>query len=203
MKNKALFQNKYRVESTRLKYWDYSNPGFYFVTICTKDRIKMFGEIVNEKMILNRLGLIVKHCWHDLSNHYKNCILDSFIVMPNHFHGIIKIKDVNSNKHVEMGLRSKVAIRVAPVEMIHESSLRESPNNNHRIERRKMLLSKIVGRFKMQSSKKINLINHTICFRWQISYYEHIIRTEQDLWKCRKYITDNPANWKNDKNYKF
>ncbi len=195
-------KNKYRVKSTRLSYWDYSNPGFYFVTICTKDRKNMFGEVKDEKMILNRLGYIVKHCWRDLTNHYKNCNLDSFIVMPNHLHGIIKIKNFNSNEPVEMGLQPSVAIRIAPVEMIHESSLRESPNNNYKIERRKMLLSKIVGRFKMQSSKKINLVNRAIHFHWQLGFYDHIIRIEFDLWKSRKYIIDNPANWKKDNNYR-
>ncbi len=202
MKNKALFKNKYRVKSTRLERWDYSNPGFYFVTICTKDRINMFDEVVNEKVVLNKYGYIVKHYWRDLPNHYKNCNLDSFIVMPNHFHGIIRIKNFNSNKHVEMGLQPNLAIRIAPVETIHESSLRESLNTNHIIERRKMLLSKIVGRFKMQSSKKINLVNRAIHFHWQLGFYDHIIRIEFDLWKSRKYIQDNPSNWKNDRNYR-
>jgi putative transposase len=185
--NKALFKNKYRAESTRLKYWNYSNPGFYFVTICTKDRENMFGEIVNGKMVLNEYGYVVKNYWHDLPNYYKNCISDSFIIMPNHFHGIIQIKET---------------IHDTSVEMIHESSLRESSHNEYRKQRRKMLLPKIIGRFKMQSSKKINLINHTTCFNWQKSYYEHIVHTEWDLWNIREYIKNNPINWINDGNYK-
>ena len=187
-----LFKNKYRIESTRLKHWDYSNPGFYFITICSKNMENMFGEIINNKMILNKLGIIVKHCWRDLPNHYKNCILDSFIVMPNHFHGIIQITG---------------AIRDASVEMIHESSLRESPQriqheSPDRKQRRKMLLSKIIGRFKMQSSKKINMVNHAIYFHWQKSFYDHIVRTDDDLFRIREYIKNNPKNWDCDRNNK-
>ncbi len=178
MENKALFKNKYRIKSTRLNCWDYSNPGFYFVTICIKNKIKMFGEIINEKMVSNRLEYIVKHCWRDLPNHYKNCILDSFVIMPNHFHGIIKIKYVNFNKHVEMGLQP-----------ISEAGYKPAST-----EYKPYPLFEMIRGFKTFSSKKINLVNHAICFRWQTSYYEHIIRTENDLWKCRKYIQNNPSN---------
>ncbi len=182
-----LFKNKYKIESTRLKHWDYSDPGFCFVTICTKNRECIFGEIINNKMILNKLGIIIEHCWRDLPNHYKNCILDSFVIMPNHFHGIIQIKE---------------KIHAASVEMIHESSLRESSRNEYRKQRRKMLLSKIIGRFKMQFSKKINLVNRAIYFNWQKSYYDHIIRNEQDLFHIRVYIKNNPNKWENDKNFR-
>jgi len=75
--------------SIRLKHYDYSEPGDYFVTICTKNRKCLLGNIVDGKMVLNKLGLIVKRCWHDLPNHYPNVILDEFIIMPNHIHGII------------------------------------------------------------------------------------------------------------------
>ncbi len=201
MENKALFQNKYKIESTRLKCWDYSNPGFYFVTICTKNRENIFGEIVNKKIILNKFGYIIKHCWHNLPNHYKNCILDSFIIMPNHFHGIIQITG---------------AVRDVFVETIHESSLREphqrvrhessqqykSPTYNYKIQCRKMLLPKIIGRFKMQSSKIINQNNLDGIFRWQLRFYDHIIRTQESLWNIREYIKNNPTNWINDRNFK-
>ncbi|MDD3284399.1 MAG: transposase [Patescibacteria group bacterium] len=199
-KNKALlFKNKYRIESIRLKNWDYSDPGFYFITICIKDRENIFGEIIDGKMVLNIYGYIVKYCCRDLPNHYKNCIVDSYVIMPNHFHGIIQIKDA-----VRVGM-----VRDAFVETIHESSLREpsqrvrresSKCKHNTKQRRKMLLSKIIGRFKMQSSKKINLVNHAIYFRWQKSYYEYIIRNEQSLYRIRQYIKNNPINWDCDRN---
>lgn len=75
----------------RLEFYDYSWDGFYFVTICTKNRKNYFGEISNGKMILNKYGEIVEQAWKDLPEHYKNCILDTFTIMPNHVHGIVII----------------------------------------------------------------------------------------------------------------
>lgn len=75
----------------RKKGYDYSQSGWYFITFVTKYRIHWFGEILNNEMKINNLGKIVEECWYDLPNHYKNCRLDEFIVMPDHFHGIIVI----------------------------------------------------------------------------------------------------------------
>ena len=87
----TLFQNKYRIESTRFKGWDYASTGSYFVTICTFDRVNLFGRVVKGQMELNQYGNIVNQCWLDLPNHYKNIRLDAFVIMPNHVHGIIVI----------------------------------------------------------------------------------------------------------------
>lgn len=87
----SRFRHKYRIESTRLKGYDYSEPGIYFTTICTKNREQLFGEIINGKISLSMIGRIASDCWFDLPNHYPNIILDEFIVMPNHVHGIIRI----------------------------------------------------------------------------------------------------------------
>jgi putative transposase len=80
----------------RLKNYDYSTPGYYFVTVCVKNHSSFFGNIENGKMVLNAYGEIVKNCWQDLINHYRNCNLDEFIVMPNHFHGILVIENVGN-----------------------------------------------------------------------------------------------------------
>lgn len=92
------FGNKYRVDSTRLKGYDYTSNGIYFITICTKNRKWLFGEIVQSQIKLSQMGKIVFDCWYDLPNHYSNIILDEFIVMPNHIHGIIKIMNNLDNK---------------------------------------------------------------------------------------------------------
>ncbi len=84
----------YNRKIPRLKNYDYSQPGYYFITICVQDRICCFGEIENGKMTLNEYGKIVSDCWLDLPNHYKNCELDVCAVMPNHFHGILIISPV-------------------------------------------------------------------------------------------------------------
>lgn len=87
----------------RLEGYDYSRPGFYFVTICTQDKIEWFGKVVDEKMVLNNNGLICQTCWFDLPNHYKNVKCDAFIVMPNHIHAIIQIirrdEDYHAKRH--------------------------------------------------------------------------------------------------------
>jgi putative transposase len=87
------YKNKYRIKSTRLQYWDYASPGYYFITICTKNREDYFGEIKNEKMCLNEIGDIAQKFWLEIPNHFSNVTLDEFIIMPNHVHGIVIIND--------------------------------------------------------------------------------------------------------------
>ncbi len=90
------YQNKYRTETTRLKLWDYTNPRWYFVTICTKNHKEYFGEIKNEKMTLNGLGKIAEECWKQIHVHYKTVELDEFVIIPNHVHGIIILNNVET-----------------------------------------------------------------------------------------------------------
>ena len=87
------FKNKYKVNSARLSDWDYSWVGYYFFTICTEDRQNFFGEIRQRIMGLNDLGCIVWKYWYELPQHYLECVLDEFIIMPNHIHGVIQIID--------------------------------------------------------------------------------------------------------------
>ena len=87
--------------SIRLKEYDYSEPGEYFVTICTKDRVHLFGNIDNDGMHENELGNIVRHCWIDIPKHFPNVELDEFVVMPNHVHGII---DINPSRRDQWDL---------------------------------------------------------------------------------------------------
>ncbi|MFH1837883.1 MAG: transposase [Candidatus Kuenenbacteria bacterium] len=87
-----------------MQNYNYSQNGWYFVTICTQNYYNFFGEILNNKIILNKYGQIVNNSWFDLPNHYKNCILDEFIVMPNHIHGIVIIKNNNSIENNITGL---------------------------------------------------------------------------------------------------
>jgi REP element-mobilizing transposase RayT len=122
-------------------------------------------------MNLNQFGQVVKDIWHSLETRYKEVILDEFVIMPNHIHGIIFIDK--------------------PVEIIHELSLPK--------ERRKMLLPKVIGYFKMNSAKLINQLQATQGQSvWQKNYYEHIIRDEVSLTKIREYIVNNPLKWHQD-----
>ncbi len=175
----TLYKDKYRIQSTRLQGYDYSSDGAYFVTICVKNGECIFGEIKNGIMGLNRLGCVVNNFWLETLNNYKNVQLDDYIIMPNHFHGIIII----NNSYVEI---------------IHELSLRGRFDIK---KRRKMLIPKIIGRFKMQSAKQINITKNTKgeCV-WQKNYYDRIIRNESELSRICDYIRFNPGKWEYDRN---
>jgi len=152
----------------RLRDYDYSKVGGYFVTICTQDREEWFGKIENGAMILNQYGVIVNQCWDDLPKHYLNCLLDTFVIMPNHVHGIIVI---NSNYAVGNGLK---------------------PFPTHG-------LSEMIRGFKTFSSRKINEgIKNNHNFQWQKSFYDHVIRSENELSRIREYIQNNPLKWELD-----
>jgi len=174
--------------SIRLQGYDYSQNGAYYVTLCTQNRECLFGEIVKGQMILNEYGKIVEQCWNDLPDHYNNIELDAYVIMPNHFHGIILITDNVDN--------------VDNVRAIHELPIHELPRQQQKQrqqQRRKMLLPKIVGRFKMNSAKQINQMRNTPGISvWQRNYYEHIIRDEKSLENIRNYIINNPAKWQDD-----
>ena len=87
----ALFKNKYRIGSIRASWWDYGWNGAYFITICTHNRIHYFGEVENGKMNLSSLGEAAEKCWYEIPLHFPFVRLGSFVVMPDHVHGIIII----------------------------------------------------------------------------------------------------------------
>lgn len=108
------FQGKYRVPSARLEDWDYASPGYYFVTICTKDHKSFFGEVSDGKMCLSKIGGIARKFWLDIPNHFPFVDLDEFIIMPNHVHGIVIINDTGETMQKAVG-----ATHNAPVETQH------------------------------------------------------------------------------------
>jgi len=170
--------------SLRLRDYDYSQPGGYFLTMVTFQREHLFGEISKAELKLNEAGKIVQEIWEKLPARYPNVILDEAVVMPNHVHGIVFI-DEN------------------PVAAIHELSLPETPEDEspeeYRLRRRRMLIPKLVGYFKMNSAKAINqLLGSESIPVWQRNYYDHIIRSKKELDRIRKYIYYNPQQWEND-----
>ncbi|MDD5032092.1 MAG: transposase [Patescibacteria group bacterium] len=190
-------------KANRFKGYDYSQDGFYFVTICVNNKggrfqtRPYFGEIKSGKMILNNCGRIVEKCWFDLLNHYGNCKLDEFIIMPDHFHGIIIIDNAGVDVGVGVGtgfkpVRGTVGVGVGtgfkPVPTIGTTT-----TTNYS-------LSEIIRGFKTFSSKIINQNNPGLAFRWQRSFYDHIIFGEQSLRKIREYIRNNPLKWEIDRN---
>lgn len=167
-----LFGNKYRIESARLQNWDYASEGGYFITICTQDRECYFGDIANAKMRLSKIGQIAKYEWLKTLKIRKNVLLDEFIIMPNHIHGIIIICN-NDN----------------PVETCRGTSLRLPPKS----------LSSIINHFKGSVKRWCNK-NKFQYFQWQPRFYDHIIRNQKSLHRIKKYIINNPQKWQFDRN---
>ncbi|MBU1131369.1 transposase [Patescibacteria group bacterium] len=186
MKKSSYNPQIHHRRSIRLPNYDYSQPGYYFITICTKNRDCLLGVTKNNKIELSPIGEIAKQCWLDIPKHYPHTRLDEYIIMPNHVHGII-LAEFNN-------------VAGAHVGAIHELPLRV-PLPHTKIFRRRMLIPKIIGRFKMNSAKIINQLCNTqgIPF-WQRNYYEHIIRNKESLYRIRQYIKNNPKNWINDSN---
>ena len=163
-----------RRRSMRLPGYDYRQTGAYFVTICTYNRVPLFGEIRGDEMQLNEAGRIVQSVWDKLPEHYPHVELDAWVVMPNHVHGIITLVDP---ANVGAGLRP------AP-----------TPISNKRHP-----LSEIVRALKSFSSRRINQHRNTPGIPvWQRNYYEHVIRNEAALHDIRQYIIHNPAKWSDD-----
>jgi len=167
----------------RLKNYDYSDSGWYFVTICTKDNEYLLGNIINSKMVLNEHGDITKQSWNEIPKYFKNVELDIFQIMPNHIHGIIVIKQNN----------------VGVSFMKPETIMNISKSNRHMgLMNQTPTLGLIIRHFKSKCTYKIHkyyLLNNKI---FQRNYYEHIIRNENELNKIRQYIKDNPMDWDED-----
>ncbi len=172
---------KYHRRSIRLFGYDYREVGYYFITICTENRLCLFGEIKNNEMILNNLGKIVEEEWKKSEMIRAEIELDAFVIMPNHVHGIVRIK--NDGRNVGANGRSP----------LHrdDDKFRMKPKS----------ISSFISGFKSIAAKRINIFRDTPGSPvWQRNYYEHIIREENDYNNIRQYIMLNPLMWDRDKN---
>ncbi len=111
-----LFGEKYRTQSVRLKHYDYSGSGFYFVTICTKDREEFFGEVKNGVMVLNEIGRVAAIEWRKTGEIRENVNLHEWVVMPNHFHGIVEI-DNSFSVEAPIGASTELQVRLYGIAM--------------------------------------------------------------------------------------
>jgi len=163
-----------RRRSLRLKGYDYSRPGAYFVTICTHDRVCLFGEVVEGEMVPNIFGRIVQEEWFRSAGIRQEIELrpDEFVVMPNHLHGIVWI--------------IPAGVSMTPVGAHGRAPLRRAPRS----------LGAFVAGFKSTATRRINARRGTPgTVVWQRNYYEHIIRDERSLDRIREYIAANPLQW--------
>ena len=164
--------------SIRLSGYDYSSPGAYFVTICTKDRLCLFGEIINDEMRVNDAGCMIEKYWLKLPNKFPHIQINSFITMPNHFHGIIKIVGADP--------------RVCPDKENEKGAHTGAP------------LHKVVQWFKtMTTNAYIKGVKDSDWAGfpgklWQRNYYEHVIRNDDSMNVIREYIEYNPSRWIDD-----
>jgi len=152
----------------RLADYNYSLPGFYFITICTKNMENCLGTIHSGKCIPSAIGLVVNWHWQRIPQHYPHVHLDDFQLMPDHLHGIIIVN--------------------------------ECFQSDAGIARQRMLIPRVVGSFKKFVTLQIRR-EITQNFKWQRSYYDHVIRNEKSLEKIREYILSNPENWEQDRHW--
>jgi putative transposase len=161
----------------RLKNYDYTQNGAYFITICTYNRVNLFGEIDKGKLILNNVGKMVYKKFSEIPEFYPNISTDKFIVMPNHLHAILIIQDI---------------------ERLHGGGMARGPFPT-------MGLPDYIHRFKTLTTKLyidgVKICNYPIFDKkvWQNSYHDHIIRNEEDYQKIWEYIDTNPLKWHEDK----
>jgi REP element-mobilizing transposase RayT len=190
MRNTKYNPNIHNRRSIRKKGYDYSQAGWYYVTICTYKKEYLFGEIVNERMALSTCGEIVKETLLDIPDRYKNVSLDEWVIMPNHLHIILVIR----RKHVGVPLAGTPT---------SEAGTPTSKKTNN-----KLTLGMIVGAFKSLCVHNwLSYINDNNlkkrCLLWQSNFYEHIIRDEQYYLRIKEYITNNPKNWVKNEEYNY
>lgn len=177
--------------------YDYSQPGAYFVTICTHRRACIFGEVAGATVRLTEAGQITAADWSALPGHYSHLELDVFVVMPNHVHGILIVKErmlVGNNRDtgtVEIGFDRPSLEAGHANETATNATKSDDP--------RHVTLPQIVGGYISGVTRRINILNNTPgAVIWQRSYHERIIRDENEANRIREYVLTNPSQWTAD-----
>jgi putative transposase len=214
------YRKRYLVESSRLKGWDYSANGWYYITIITKNRECFLGQISNGIMQLSDIGLIVLKEWRKSFALRLELICDCYIIMPNHIHAIIRIDNPNQYG-VDLGNECIVSDGPTQGHPMHnrETHNRETHNraslqgqgtnhcelidypglNQKKSNRSPKSISSFVAGFKSAATTRINQFRGTP-FRkvWQPRFWDRLIRDKEELARIRKYIQDNPGKWEGD-----
>ena len=198
--------NIHHRRSIRLKGYDYSQAGLYFITICIKNRACLIGNIENGEMILNDAGKMIENEWLKITNRFKNTKLHEYIIMPNHFHAILEIVGATlvvapNDKGQPQGIAPTNTPTNTPTNIPTNT-----PTNTEA--EKKPRLGDIVGAF--QSITTVEYIrgvknNNWKPFDrklWQRNYWEHIIRSEKSYNTISEYIINNPGKWDEDKFWK-
>ncbi|MEH2434449.1 MAG: transposase [Nostoc sp.] len=199
-KPKYKYKGKYRIDSTRLPAWSYATNAGYFITICTDGKKCFFGEVVQSEMQRSQIGEIAHKLWYEIPNHFSNCQIDSFCVMPNHIHGILVINQIQEDA-MNSRIQEKDAIQTQQEDAMNRVSTRGDIQRggvtglfNPMLS--KNSLSKIIRWYKGRCTFEINQIYEG--FGWQERFHDNIIRNEFALDRIRQYIINNPINWESD-----
>ncbi|WP_111611071.1 transposase [Algoriphagus yeomjeoni] len=195
-RNKGNHKGLPQRKSIRLKGYDYSQAGLYFITICCQHRACLFGDVVDGKMILNAAGTMINTEWLKLPERFKNIELHEYVIMPNHFHGILEIVAATVGATLVVALNETVAQNYG----ITQNQIGQPQG---------IAPTKTIGDM-MDAFKSITTVEYirgvkTLNWQpfvgklWQRNYWEHIIRNEQSYQRISKYIINNPSKWSDDK----
>ena len=205
---------KHHRRSIRLKGYDYSSPGWYYLTICTFEGEFLFGKMIRDQMHPSAIGVIVRDCWSEIPQHFPSAALDVSVVMPNHVHGILIIEGTRTGTP----RRAPGASHGMPVQSPRRLAAFGQPVPGS--------LATMVGQFKQAVTRRVEARHDaavaaesyghaTACppglpwhartiasgkplHIWHENYYEHIIRNEKELNRIREYICTNPLRWPYD-----
>lgn len=160
---------KFYRRSIRLPEYDYSKSGAYYITICSFNKELIFGSVVDGKMILSEIGNIVAKYLEEIPNHFENVFVDEYVVMPNHIHIIISIVGIQNFEPLQNKYQKIIPKSIGSIVRSYKASVTKWCKEN--------------------DYKK---------FKWQRNYFEHIIRNEEDHFRIREYIQNNPLQWELD-----
>ena len=195
------YQEKYNIKSHRLQGYDYSSDGAYFITICTAKHLIEFGEIENGQVQLSQNGKIANDLWLEIPNKFPFIILDEFIVMPNHLHGILIIN--HSHDNVETRFITSQNNNASQNNTILRDTINRASTKGGITGKHNPMLHKNISRIVRWYKGRVSFEIHKadFGFAWQNNYYDVIIRNEKQFTIIENYIRNNPNTWDNDKFY--
>lgn len=193
----AKYLNKYRIESSRLKGFDYNSNGSYFITICTKNRFPYFGNIADGKMHLTEIGKLAEQFWKSIPEHFSHATLGEFIIMPDHMHGIITLNatGVQTTQCTTKTQTTHCTTKVQTTHCVVSAEAAESIKNQKMaaISPKPGSISVIIGSYKSVVSKNAHKISAD--FNWQERFHDRIIRNGNEYSRIAHYIKNNPKKW--------
>lgn len=195
----ALFKNKYRTESNRLKKWDYSSKAIYFITLVTQNRECIFGTIKEDKIILNDKGKIIETELLKSIQIRERWFFHNWVIMPNHIHLLIEIVSTDEKLSINDTVETYCSASLQSA-FLHDISTQNVPKQSNTLSRKPNSISSFVPVFKLITSKQINSLfeNNKSESIWQSNYHDHIVKNYDSFDKIYYYIKNNPKNWNTD-----